>query len=112
MWVHRAGYWGRVEVVDYIPHFHREVLAFGAAARSVFGADSVPMVPSCPDWSVHFDGDDVRLAESTGPCDVELAGTASDLMLLLWHRIPADRLDGMPADRDMLDRYFALVPRA
>ncbi len=26
------------------------------------------------DWTVHFDGDDVRLNESTGPCDVELAG--------------------------------------
>jgi hypothetical protein len=30
------------------------------------------------DWKVHFKGDDVRLNESTGPCDVELVGTASD----------------------------------
>jgi uncharacterized protein (TIGR03083 family) len=30
------------------------------------------------DWKVHFEGDDVRLNESTGPCDVELVGTASD----------------------------------
>jgi uncharacterized protein (TIGR03083 family) len=75
-------------------------------------------------WTVHFEGDDVRLTEplettapvesteptdGTGPCDVELAGTASDLMLFLWQRIPADRL-GVQGDREVLDRYFALVP--
>ena len=41
---------------------------------------------------------------------VELAGTASDLMLFLWRRIPADRLDAVRGDRDVLDRYFTLVP--
>ncbi|GAB3451728.1 maleylpyruvate isomerase family mycothiol-dependent enzyme [Actinophytocola sediminis] len=58
------------------------------------------------EWTVCFDGEDVRLAE--GPGDVELAGTASDLMLFLWQRIPADRLDVVTGDA--VDRYFTLVP--
>ncbi|MFI1396088.1 maleylpyruvate isomerase family mycothiol-dependent enzyme [Streptomyces sp. NPDC020681] len=61
-------------------------------------------------WTVHLDGDDIRLDDASGPCDVELSGTASDLMLFLWHRIPADRLDEVTGDRDVLDRYFTLVP--
>ena len=62
------------------------------------------------DWTVLFEGDDVRLVESTGTHTVELAGTASDLMLFLWQRIPADRLAGVTGERDALDRYFTLVP--
>ncbi|MFI1970672.1 maleylpyruvate isomerase family mycothiol-dependent enzyme [Streptomyces cinnamoneus] len=72
------------------------------------------------DWSVRFEGDEVRLDTGDGPgADdpdgdsggaVELAGTASDLMLFLWQRIPADRLDVVKGDRAALDRYFVLVP--
>jgi uncharacterized protein (TIGR03083 family) len=58
-------------------------------------------------WTVRFDGDDVRLTGEPG--DVELAGTASDLMLFLWQRIDADELE-VGGDRDVLDRYFTLVP--
>lgn len=54
-------------------------------------------------WTVYFEGDDVRLAGAPGeprpsdapqlpgasePYDVELSGTASELMLFLWGRIP------------------------
>jgi uncharacterized protein (TIGR03083 family) len=60
-------------------------------------------------WTAQFDGDDVRLTQSTEPCDVELAGTASDLMLFLWQRIGADRLD-VNGNENVLDRYFTLVP--
>ena len=60
-------------------------------------------------WSVHFDGDDVRLTDGAEPCDVELAGTASDLMLFLWQRIPAGHLE-VSGDQGVLDRYFTLVP--
>ncbi|WP_090932601.1 maleylpyruvate isomerase family mycothiol-dependent enzyme [Nonomuraea jiangxiensis] len=81
-------------------------------------------------WTVHFDGDDVRLTvgdkllavgdderitggedvrSGVGGLDVEVAGTASDLMLFLWQRIPADGLD-VRGDREALDRYFVLVP--
>ncbi len=61
------------------------------------------------DWTVQFEGDDIRLTDNIGSCDVELAGPASDLMLFLWHRIPADRLD-LTGDREVLDRFFVLVP--
>ncbi|OPC79070.1 hypothetical protein B4N89_33780 [Embleya scabrispora] len=59
-------------------------------------------------WSVRFDGDVVHL-DAPGAADVELAGTASDLMLFLWQRIPADHLTAT-GDRAVLDRYFTLVP--
>ncbi|MGP4097109.1 maleylpyruvate isomerase family mycothiol-dependent enzyme [Nonomuraea sp. KM90] len=59
------------------------------------------------EWVVRFEGEHVRVGD--GDFDVELAGTASDLMLFLWHRIPADGLD-VRGDRAVLDRYFVLVP--
>ena len=61
-------------------------------------------------WTVHFDGDAVRLIDRTEPRHVELVGTASDLLLFLWHRIPADQLLGVVGTRAVLDRYFTLVP--
>lgn len=61
------------------------------------------------EWAVYFEGDDVRLVEASGACDVELAGAASDLMLFLWQRIPADRLE-VKGDQGVLDRFFTLVP--
>lgn len=60
-------------------------------------------------WSVRFTGDDVQLTTGPAPSDVELAGPASDLMLYLWHRLPADHLD-VKGDQSVLDRYFTLVP--
>jgi hypothetical protein len=60
---------------------------------------------------VEFDGGDVRVgAEGPQPCEVEVAGTASDLTLFLWQRIPADRLAGVVGERTALDRWFTLVP--
>jgi hypothetical protein len=65
----------------------------------------------CPgEWTVHFDGDEPRLDDKLGPCTVEFLGTASDLMLFLWGRIPADRLADVRGNRDATVRYFALVP--
>jgi uncharacterized protein (TIGR03083 family) len=60
-------------------------------------------------WTVHFDREDVQLLEPAADCDVEMAGTASDLMLFLWQRIPADHLD-VKGDMTVLDRYFTLMP--
>ncbi|MEV0202578.1 maleylpyruvate isomerase family mycothiol-dependent enzyme [Nonomuraea sp. NPDC050691] len=73
-------------------------------------------------WTVCFDAEGLRLSTSptgddpvaresigAGPADVELAGTASDLMLHLWRRVPADRLE-VRGDQEILERYFALVP--
>ena len=44
-----------------------------------------------------------------GEADVTLAGSTSDLLLFLWHRIAAERLD-VAGDRSLLDRYFELAP--
>ncbi|MGW2865462.1 maleylpyruvate isomerase family mycothiol-dependent enzyme [Streptomyces sp. NPDC001205] len=60
-------------------------------------------------WIVQLDPDGVRLNSGTGCCDVELTAAASDLMLFLWHRIPADGLE-VRGDGALLERYFKLVP--
>ncbi|MFD8020162.1 maleylpyruvate isomerase family mycothiol-dependent enzyme [Streptomyces lavendulae] len=61
-------------------------------------------------WTVEFRGDEVRLEPGDdGPAHVELAATASDLMLHLWGRRPArePRVTGDPA---LLPYWFTLVP--
>jgi hypothetical protein len=40
---------------------------------------------------------------------VAVRGSASDLLLFLWRRIPADRLE-VYGDAALLPRYFELVP--
>ncbi|MFI6539018.1 maleylpyruvate isomerase family mycothiol-dependent enzyme [Nonomuraea sp. NPDC050547] len=57
-------------------------------------------------WTVRFEGDELL---DEGSPDLEVAGTASQLMLFLWQRIPADRL-AVSGDPKLLDRYFELAP--
>jgi uncharacterized protein (TIGR03083 family) len=61
------------------------------------------------EWTVRFLPDTIALTREHAKGDVALRGTAADLYLFLWHRLPADRLD-IFGDRAILDRYFALVP--
>jgi len=60
-------------------------------------------------WAVGFNGEHVTLADPAGPCDLTLAGTASDLMLFLWQRAAPEVLD-LRGDTSLVVRYFALVP--
>ncbi|MFI6638991.1 maleylpyruvate isomerase family mycothiol-dependent enzyme [Streptomyces sp. NPDC050504] len=60
-------------------------------------------------WVVQTDPDEVLLNRGSGCCHVELAGTTSDLMLFLWHRVPKEDL-AVRGDAALLDRYFKLVP--
>ncbi|MET9603645.1 maleylpyruvate isomerase family mycothiol-dependent enzyme [Streptomyces sp. NPDC006512] len=61
-------------------------------------------------WTVEFTGDEVRTeADGTGPVAVEAEGTASDLALFLWQRLPAARLE-VTGDAPLLDHWFTLVP--
>ncbi|WP_067817590.1 maleylpyruvate isomerase family mycothiol-dependent enzyme [Actinomadura kijaniata] len=66
-------------------------------------------------WTVRFDGDDVRLGrDGSGDGDrnggdVEVVGSASDLALFLWGRVPAERME-VRGDPAALERYFALAP--
>lgn len=60
-------------------------------------------------WLVRFDGDEVTVEQQEGEAGVVVRGTASDLMLFLWHRIPPDRLH-VTGDSSLLERYFELAP--
>ena len=60
-------------------------------------------------WAIRFGP--AGLAACDGPCDVELYGTASDLMLFLWQRAgPGTGSLAVRGDAALLDRYFVLVP--
>ncbi|WP_214319728.1 maleylpyruvate isomerase family mycothiol-dependent enzyme [Nonomuraea sediminis] len=59
-------------------------------------------------WTVTFDGDEITM-NTEKSADVEVSGSASDLMLFLWQRIPADRLT-INGDETRIERYFELVP--
>jgi hypothetical protein len=41
--------------------------------------------------------------------DVAVRGTASDLLLFLWGRLPGERLEVL-GDASLVGRYFELVP--
>uniref|UniRef100_A0AAU2JIL7 Maleylpyruvate isomerase family mycothiol-dependent enzyme n=1 Tax=Streptomyces sp. NBC_00049 TaxID=2903617 RepID=A0AAU2JIL7_9ACTN len=61
-------------------------------------------------WTVVFRADEVRLEHgSAAPADVEAAGSASDLALFLWRRLPAPALE-VTGDAGLLPYYFTLVP--
>ncbi|HEX5113923.1 MAG TPA: maleylpyruvate isomerase family mycothiol-dependent enzyme [Pseudonocardiaceae bacterium] len=60
------------------------------------------------EWTIRFEGDGACLVD--GPGDVTLAGTASNLALFLWHRLPAAECGEIEGDPAVLDRYFTLVP--
>lgn len=76
-----AGFWMRVQTIEAAVHRWDAENALGTA----------------------------RPLHADGPCDVELSGTASQLALFLWQRAPAGELT-VTGDRDVLDRYFTLVP--
>ncbi|MFI9722782.1 maleylpyruvate isomerase family mycothiol-dependent enzyme [Streptomyces sp. NPDC052396] len=61
-------------------------------------------------WAVRFDGDEQRVEDGQGPCDVELAGRASDLALFLWQRVPGAALAEVEGERALVERFFELVP--
>lgn len=69
-------------------------------------------------WAVRFSGADVEfpvptdgepVVASKADGVVELGGSASDLMLFLWGRVPLARL-AVSGDQAVAERYFSLVP--
>ncbi|HZU11323.1 MAG TPA: maleylpyruvate isomerase family mycothiol-dependent enzyme [Chloroflexota bacterium] len=60
-------------------------------------------------WTVRFPGEPVVRADGEGKVDLTLSGSASDLMLFLWGRLPVDRLEAA-GDVGLVQRYFELVP--
>ncbi len=56
------------------------------------------------EWFIARDGDDLRVTREHAKGDVAARGSASDLALLLWGRVPADALDVF-GDAAVLDRF-------
>jgi uncharacterized protein (TIGR03083 family) len=61
------------------------------------------------EWLVRFEGDDVTVSREHAKGDVAVRGSAEDLFLWLWGRIPSDRLE-VHGDASLLERYRELVP--
>lgn len=61
------------------------------------------------EWMVRFRPDGVEVTREHGKGDVAVRDTASNLLLFLWQRIPATRMEVF-GDAMLLDRYFELVP--
>jgi uncharacterized protein (TIGR03083 family) len=58
---------------------------------------------------IRFEGNDVKIESGIRDTDVGLRGSASDLLLFLWHRLPADRLEA-EGNVALLQRFFDLAP--
>ncbi|MFE2141123.1 maleylpyruvate isomerase N-terminal domain-containing protein [Streptomyces sp. NPDC059456] len=136
---HTSGFWLRMQTIELAVHRWDAQSATGAPepVDAAIAADAVPqtfetMAPfrraaaGAPagagerfrfrrtdgpgSWTVTFSGDRVLVEHgATGAVDVEAAGTASDLMLFLWRRIPASALR-VTGDAELLPHYFTLVP--
>ena len=135
---HTVGFWQQMQAIEAAVHRWDAERALGAArplaadlAADAIGQTFERMLPMrravthAPpgtgerylfrrtdgpgEWALCFDGAAARIAEQAQSPDVELAGTASDLALFLWHRGDTGRLD-VRGDHSLLDRYFVLVP--
>jgi len=63
------------------------------------------------EWLIRFAPDGPVVTREHRKGDAAIRGSASDLFLFLWHRIPANRLETF-GDPALLDRYFELAPPA
>lgn len=135
---HTVGFWQRMQAIEAAVHRWDAQAAVGAAepVDAALAADAVGqtfevMVPmrralkhapvgqgerfgfrrtdGTGYWAIRFDA--AGLVACDGPGDVELSGTASDLMLFLWQRAEAGTGSlVVRGDAALLDRYFVLVP--
>jgi uncharacterized protein (TIGR03083 family) len=58
------------------------------------------------EWLLSFDGADVAVTRGHAKGDVAVRGTASDLLLVLWRRIPPADVEVL-GDGDVLDHFLA-----
>lgn len=61
------------------------------------------------EWLVEFAADGIRVTREHAKGDVAIRGTASDLLLWLWGRVHADRLE-VKGDAAYVDRWFEMAP--
>jgi predicted lipid carrier protein YhbT len=60
-------------------------------------------------WLVRFPANEAVVSRQSGPADLELAGIASDILLFLWRRAPADRLQ-LGGNPSLAERFHDLAP--
>jgi uncharacterized protein (TIGR03083 family) len=60
------------------------------------------------EWLIARDGDDLKVTREHAKGDVAARGSASDLVLYVWGRVPADRLEVF-GDAAVLDRFRSAV---
>ena len=61
------------------------------------------------EWLIIFGPEAIEVRREHAKGDVALRGSASDLFLWLWRRLPDDRLDVF-GDAALLERFFELAP--
>ncbi len=61
------------------------------------------------EWFILFEGSDMVVTREHRKADVALRGSASDLFLAFWHRLPLEELD-IRGDEALVTRYFELAP--
>lgn len=61
------------------------------------------------EWLLTFNGNELDIKPIHAKGDVAIRGTASDLLLFLWRRIPAERLEVF-GKAELAGRYFELLP--
>ena len=60
------------------------------------------------DWTLWTDDGVFKVSRSNGVADVTVRGTASDLLLLMWRRLPAGGTVRLEGDGEVLDRWLRL----
>ncbi len=61
------------------------------------------------EWLVRFQGEGATVTREHAKGDVAVRGTASDLLLFLWGRLPAEQMEVL-GDSSLLGRFFEFVP--
>jgi uncharacterized protein (TIGR03083 family) len=62
------------------------------------------------EWLVRFNPDGVTISREHGKAGVAIRGTASDLLLFLWGRVPGERLEVF-GEEELVTTWFELVPQ-
>jgi len=117
-----AGVGGPIDpplAVDGIDEYLRFMLGLGGGERGEPVGGSVHLHVTDEDlpenlvgeWMVHFDGDTPLVTTGHDKGDAALRGSASDLLLGLWRRLPMEALD-VVGDRAVAARFLALTELA
>lgn len=93
--------------VDGVDEFCSFFLALDApGAQPVGGSVHLHATDGDGEWLVRPDGERFTVTRGHEKGDVALRGSASDLLLALWRRLPIDRLD-VVGDRGVGERFLA-----